>query len=147
MVNNRYAKAYTEVLEIIKYFPQDEYLRIPQEVINYYRNNMDIDYEFTIDPKIPLENQNVSIEAFAIIVTLFRDYFATDKQKDTLKNLLKQNQQKKDEELAEKYNPDNMFKDTKHKEEVVAEESTSMTVYKESIITKIWSFIKNIFKK
>ena len=31
MISNTYAKAYTEVLEIIKYFPTEEYEKIPSE--------------------------------------------------------------------------------------------------------------------
>ena len=31
MVNSTYAKAYTEVLEIIKYFSEEEYAKIPIE--------------------------------------------------------------------------------------------------------------------
>lgn len=35
MINSKYAKAYTEVLEIIKYFPQEEYDKIPKEKIAF----------------------------------------------------------------------------------------------------------------
>ena len=41
MINSMYAKAYTEVLEIIKYFPEEEYVKIPKEKIEFYKNNMD----------------------------------------------------------------------------------------------------------
>ena len=37
MVNSKYAKAYTEVLEIISYFPQEAYNKIPSEKINFYK--------------------------------------------------------------------------------------------------------------
>ena len=43
MINNTYAKAYTEVLEIIKYFPKEEYSKIPLKKIEFYKNNMDKD--------------------------------------------------------------------------------------------------------
>ena len=33
-MTNTYAKAYTEVLEILKYFPHEEYLKIPKEKIS-----------------------------------------------------------------------------------------------------------------
>lgn len=86
-----YKRAYTEVIEIIKYFPNEEYAKIPLEKINYYKENMDKDYNFKINPNIELEKQNISREANAILVTLFNDYFATDRQKEILNNLLKQN--------------------------------------------------------
>ena len=56
---NTYSKAYTEVLEIIKYFPKEEYNKIPKDKIEFYKNNMDINYEFHIDPSIELEKQNI----------------------------------------------------------------------------------------
>ena len=34
MINSTYAKAYTEVLEIISYFPEDEYSKIPKDKFN-----------------------------------------------------------------------------------------------------------------
>lgn len=80
-----YKRAYTEVIEIIKYFPNEEYAKIPLEKINYYKENMDKDYNFKINPNIELEKQNISREANAILVTLFNDYFATDRQKEILK--------------------------------------------------------------
>ena len=70
MVNNNYAKAYTEVLEIIKHFPKEEYQKIPNEKILFFEANMDKNYDFKIDPKICLEKQNISEEANAIIIIL-----------------------------------------------------------------------------
>ena len=43
-MNNNYSKAYTEVLEIIKYFPEEEYSKIPKEKIDFYKKNMDKNY-------------------------------------------------------------------------------------------------------
>ena len=93
-MGNNYAKAYKELLDIIKHFPLEEYNRIPKEKIKFYEENMDKNYNFQINPNIELEKQNISKEASAILVTLFNDYFATDRQKEVLKNLLEQNQQK-----------------------------------------------------
>ena len=81
MENNVYAKAYSEVLEIIKYFPKNEFLKIPKEKILFFETYKDKNYDFKIDPKISLEKQNISEEANAIIIILYRDYFATESQK------------------------------------------------------------------
>ena len=113
MINNIYAKAYKEVIEIIKYFTEKEYNKIPKEKIEYYKKNMDKEYSFTINPKIDLAEQNISKEASAIIVTLFRDYFATEEQKKKLEELIKLNEKKKETENIKKYNLDNIFKNKK----------------------------------
>lgn len=147
-----YKKAYTEVIEIIKYFPKEEYDKIPLEKINYYKENMDKNYNFQIDPNIALEKQNISKEANAILVTIFNDYFATDRQKEILNNLLKQNQQILEEQKQEKYNPSNLFMQSKTQQQntVTIQENnseTSLVEIKESFFAKFISFIKNIFKR
>lgn len=85
MTNDKYAKAYTEVLEILKYLPQNEYNKIDTERIKFFEANKDTSYKFRINPDIPLEKQNISIEANSIIIVLFRDYFATETQKKKIK--------------------------------------------------------------
>ena len=38
-MNNEYSKAYTEVLEIINHFSEDEYKKIPKEKIDFFEKN------------------------------------------------------------------------------------------------------------
>ncbi len=110
-MTNTYSKAYTEVLTILSYFSKEEYNKIPKEKINFYKANMDTEYIYTINPKIDLSKQKISKEANAILISLFRDYFATEKQKETLKKLLIQNQQKLDKVKKRRYDPNNIFKE------------------------------------
>ncbi len=110
MTNNKFAKAYKEVIEIIKHFPEEDYNKIPKEKIEFYEKNMDKDYEFSIDPTVDLSKQNISKEANAIIIMLFQEYFATDKQKDLVDDILKLNEKKSEHEKIKRYNPDNLFK-------------------------------------
>ena len=98
MTNNTYARAYTEILEIIKYFPKEEYAKIPKEKIEFYRKNMDTNYNFTINPEIDLSKQNISKEANAIMVNLFKEYFATEEQKTKINEILELNQIKSEKE-------------------------------------------------
>lgn len=105
-----YSRAYTEILEILKYLPDDEYERIPKEKIEFFNKYKDNDYEFFFDASMPLEEQNISIEANAIIVALFKECFATDFQKDKLETILENNEKKYQEKLKEKYNPNDIFK-------------------------------------
>ena len=93
-----YSKAFVEVLEILKYIPEEEYQRIPEDKIKFFKENMDKEYEFSIDPNVELSKQNISREANAIIVTLFRDYFASENQKEKLNHILQVNEEKSEEE-------------------------------------------------
>ena len=102
-MTNSYAKAYTEVLEILSHFSKEEYSKIPQEKINFYKSNMEKNYEYSINPNIDLSKQYISKEANAILLSIFRDYFANDRQRKTLNNLLSQNQEKLENIKREKY--------------------------------------------
>ena len=146
MINNTYARAYTEVLEILKHFPEEEYKKIPVEKINFYKNNMDKNYKFTIDPEIDLANQNISKEANAIIVTLFRDYYATEEQKVKINEILDLNQKKEELEKRKKYHPDDIFKNNEqlHKNSVFSDTSTQLVEYKEPFFIKLKKFIFNM---
>ena len=144
-MNNNYSKAYTEVLEIIKYFPEEEYSKIPKEKIDFYKKNMDKNYNFKINQEIDLSNQNISAEANAIIINLFTDFFATENQRLKIKEILDSNQRKSDQLKREKYNPDNIFENKQSKlAEIPLKEvnnNTSLIEYKESFFTKFKRFI------
>ncbi len=147
-MTNTYAKAYTEVLEILGYFSEEEYSKIPKEKIDFYKNNMDKDYIYKINPEIDLSKQYISKEANAILISLFRDYFATENQRKVLNNLLNQNQKKLEEIKREKYNSDNHFKYNKNNViNEVKKEKSLIEIKKEKWFEKIFLFFKGLFRK
>ena len=150
-MTNSFAKAYTEVLELLKFLPKEEYEKISREKIAFYENNKDKNYNFIFDETKSLEEQKISKEAYIIIVTLFRDFFATSVQKEKLEIILNLNEKKYQEELREKYNSDNIFKnETKYPKQISNEKVTKETAiveYKKSIFERIKSWFKSIFNK
>lgn len=146
-MNNLYAKAYTEVLEIINHFSEDEYKKIPKEKIDFYEKHKDRKYDFKINPNIDLAEQNISRKANAILVSLFRDYFATAKQKEILKNLLQQNQEKVEKEKYLKYNPDNIFNKSNSNINDSKDKVALVEIKNEVWYRKILNFFKRIFLK
>ena len=85
MVDIQYANAYTEVLEILKNISQEDYNKVSKEKINLFEHNANKEYIFNYDSTKTLEEQNVSKTARAIIAILFRDYWATDEQRNKIK--------------------------------------------------------------
>lgn len=146
-MSNAYSKAYVEVLEIISHFSEEDFKKIPKSEIDFYNENKDNEYKFKINPNIDLNEQNISREANAILVALYRDYFATENQKQILEKLLKQNEQKEEEEKREKYNPDDIFK--KDKEVSTIENNNEMLPIEieEKWYQKILDFFKSLFVK
>ena len=135
MIDIKYANAYAEVLEILKYISIEDYNKIPKSKIELFNMNANRDYVFDYNPNKTLDEQNVSKIAKSIIAILFRDYWATDIQREKI--IAKQNydRQKLEEENRKKYNPDDLFKEKIR--EVQKEKTTAITEFKES----------NFFKK
>ena len=148
MTNDKYAKAYTEVLEILKYLPQNEYNKIDTERIKFFEANKDTSYKFRINPDKPLEKQNITIEANSIIIVLFRDYFATETQKKKLNVILKQNEYKYQEEIKNEYNLNDIFKARKSNSfNVVENNNLPIEVKENNFFKKLIAYIKNLFRK
>ena len=109
MENDLY-KAYAEVDEILS-FMEDVYIdKIPKKLRELFKNERLEDYKPNIDPKIPLDEQKLQKKTFSILAMLNLNYWCEDeKEKQDLIAIYAENDRKK-EELREKYNPDNLFK-------------------------------------
>ena len=81
MISIEYANAYTEVLEILKFIPKEDYEKIPKEKITLFEANSNKDYNFKYNPILTLDEQETSKLAKTIIAILFRDYWATESQR------------------------------------------------------------------
>jgi len=149
MVECQYANAYKEVLEILKYVQIEDYNKIPKTKIELFETYYNKDYVFEYDPKKTLNEQNVSKTAKAIIGILFRDYWATETQKDKIISKQKYDRQQIEVKKQEKYNPDNIFKNKSlnPNQERTINNTVAMITYKESIFKKILNKIKSIFNK
>ena len=147
MVDNKYAIAYSEVLEILKHIPLEDYNKIPKTKIELFETNADNEYTFNYDPSKTLEEQNVSNITKGIIILLFRDYWATEIQRNKI--IAKQNYDRMKLE-EKKYNPDNIFinhyknpftDNTENNQELALIKTNNMKWYK-----KIWKLIKDFFR-
>ena len=48
-MTNIYQKAFTEVYEILNYLNEDDYYKIPKNIINALEENRDTEYIFFVD--------------------------------------------------------------------------------------------------
>lgn len=144
--NKKYAMAYTEVMEILKYLPEENVKNIPENELNFYRDNMDTEYYFKIDINKDLEEQEISDTAKAILANIFREYWATDEEKKVIELKHRKYLEKLEEEKRARYNPDDIFK--KRKEKMASENvNLPIEIKKETFFKKLINFIKGIFEK
>ncbi len=147
MCNIEYANAYSEVIGILKHIPTEEYNKIPKERIELFEENSNKNYLFNYNPSMTLKEQNVSKRAQAIIAILYRDYWASDTEREKIlesqardREILEgQKKSSKDIEEIFKARSDN-FKIEKQEMMVI------QPVKKDSMLDKIISRIKEIFK-
>ena len=147
MVSVEYANAYSEVLGILKFISREDYNKIPESKIELFKVNSNKEYNFVYNPEKTLDEQNVSKRAKAIIGILFRDYWATEEQKDKI--IKKQNNDRLilEEQKKSLYDVDNLFKKKRTSNDTEKEKVTEIVVYKENTFKKILKFILNIFNK
>ena len=145
MVRIEYANAYSEVLEILKYIPTEDYKKIPKTKIELYKANANTEYYFNYNPDKTLEEQNVSMIAKGIIAILFRDCWATEVQREKIMMKQKYERDLLEEVKRKKYNPDNIFK--KNIQEEVKIDNKLIVINEEKWYKKILNYFKSILKK
>lgn len=145
MIDNPiYTKAYTEVNCLLQYLPQSYLDKLPKKLMELIRDQADTQYNIYIDTNKSLLEQNFSDKAIALIAVLKYNYWSTDEEKQQLEKIFYENENTYQEELLEKYNPDNIFK--KKKTENI-DTNLQIVEYKENVFIQFFNKIKNLFRK
>lgn len=138
-------KACNEVLVLLKMLPEAELKKIPEAEIKFLEEHRDVNYNFSVNPEVPINEVNISRKAKAILVVLWKKYFATDIQKQKLDKILQENSMKEEQKKQEEYQYSNMFKNNTQK--II----NLPTVIEEKWYEKVWNKIKdaifNIFHR
>lgn len=79
-----YGDAYQEVLEILKHTEAGAVAKIPKEKLKLFHERQNKDHGFRADPTKTLDEQGVMKRTKAILAIIFRDYWASDKQRETI---------------------------------------------------------------
>lgn len=145
MIDNPiYTKAYTEVNCLLQYLPQSYLDKLPKKLMELICDQSDAQYNIYIDTNKSLLEQNFSDKAIALIAVLKYNYWSTDEEKQQLEKIFYENENTYQEELLEKYNPDNIFK--KKKAENI-DTNLQMVEYKENVFIQFFNKIRNLFRK
>ena len=139
----KYKNAYTEVYEIIEQLNEEEYNKIPSEVIKAIEENRNTEYEFELDEDIELKDQELLPETKAILFNLFRDYLSTPEQKEKIIKMQAEERLKNEQKKQEQYNSDVFV--NKQKKQPIKEEHTELIEYKENIFKRILNKIRQFF--
>lgn len=110
MITNEFAEASAEINEILSYLPNEYIQRIPKKLRGFFEKVKSNNYISKIDPYKSLEEQELKPKTKTLLTIIYRNYWCNEEEKKELDRILIENDKKYEEELRQKYNPDDIFK-------------------------------------
>lgn len=144
MVSIEYSEAITETLDILKHTRKEDVDKISSRFMDYLEANASKTYKPELDHTKKIKDMQLNRKTKAILAIIYKKFWCNSEKQEQFNRVLKENEIKREKELREKYNPDNLFKDKKPKIETI-DNSMAIVEYKESFFTKLIKKIKNIF--
>ncbi len=124
---NNFSKVCTEMLEVFKYIPEEEFYKIEPDFIETIYQEHDMYYDFKFDETKQLDEQNFLPETYDMLAYVYRKYLIeSEEEKDEFKTFL--------------------FKDLSNQSEIKTEEKIEQSIVtevKKSFFTRFFEFIKN----
>ena len=139
--------AYNEVFDIINHMDKELYEKIPPQLINLIKGNMEKDYEVNIDYTKSINEQNLLKETRAILSLIYRSYIIEDEEKQKIVET-NSNVSTNFNEYMKEINKKAEFQ--RCEEFVSQKEETELVVHeekKENIFKKILLYFKSFLKK
>ena len=152
MINkDLYKKAYKEVTEILRYIPKEEFDKIPPYIITNMNKEKDNDYNYQITHFDDFENQEMLTETKTILAVLYRDYWATDYQRERIIAKEKYDINLLEEQKKQEYKTEELFKNRRKTENInentEVEEKALVEIKKQNFFVKLILKIKKIITK
>lgn len=143
-MNIKTKEIYSEVYQVLNLLGNEYIDKLPKSLFNMLEEKRDINYEPKYTDDLPLNKQNIKKETLSIIALLHLNYWCENaNEKNELNQMFKNNEDRYQDELRKKYDPDNIFK--KQVQENIIKKEVALVEYKEPIFRKLINKIKNIF--
>lgn len=150
MVTKEFSEEISELNKILSYLPVEYVEKIPKKLRNFFKDVESKTYIPNIDPQKSMNEQDIKEGTKDLITVMYRNYWCSEEEREQLDKILIENDKKYEQEIREKYNPDNLFKNKKKVKENIEEvvQETSMIVQDNKIwYQKAFKFISDLFKK
>lgn len=146
MVNIQTQKAYTEILEVLKFIPKEYFSKIPKQILEVFEREKLENYTVNINKQKPIDKNSLQKETLAIIAMLNLQYWCPDEElKKKLYEQYSKNEQKYQQELSKKYDINNVFEKRKTVITPLANQNNSTENL--SLIKQKPSFFKTLINK
>ena len=148
-MNTQTKDIYSEVYSLLNLFGKEYTDKMPSKLLNIIEAERNKEYTPIYDISKDINSQNIKKETKAMIALLKLSYWCDSvNEKQKLMQLFNDNESIYQQELREKYNPDNIFKDKSNlKQNVDTTQTMSIVEYKENFWKKLINKIKRYFKR
>lgn len=148
MVSIEFSEGISETLDILEHMDTVYISKIPKKLMSFLEKNKSVTYVSKLDYSKKLNEMNLKEKTRDILATIYMNYWCNPEQKSNYANLLEYNEEKYQEELKEKYNPDNLLKhkiqNTIQQGQTIQQEVALVEV-KEKFLIKFIKRLKDIF--
>ena len=110
MISVEYSEALSEIDDIFIHLDSNVLAKIPQKFKEFVINNKSTTYKPTFDYSKKLNELELKDNTKAILSVIYMNFLCNEEQKIEYKKRLKENSIKKEQEIREIYDTDNLFK-------------------------------------
>ena len=145
-----YSEAAVEVLDILNHTNKEDVARIPQSFIKFLTNISSKSYKVKFNHEQPINGLNLKKQTRELLGFIYITWWCDKEEREKYKKLI-QESNIKNEEIKEKYNVNDIFKNKKEKQEhkIIQNENvmkTSIAEYKkENIFKRVLNNILSFF--
>ena len=136
-------KAVSEVIDVLKHSEIEVTQKIPKKFIEFLTKNSDRDYIPNIDYSEENWENSIEEDAKVLIALIYRDYIMSE---DERKKVIEE-AERQEQEIREKYNPDNLFQKNSKIENEKSQDDTEQEVQKSLLIIKEEKWYERIINK
>lgn len=136
-------KAVSEVIDVLKHSEIEVTQKIPKKFIEFLTKNSDRDYIPNIDYSKENWENSIEEDAKVLIALIYRDYIMSEEEKEKVI----EEAERQEQEIREKYNPDNLFKKNSKIENEKSQDDTEQEVQKSLLIIKEEKWYERIINK
>lgn len=144
----KHSNACKEVVVLFDYFlDENDLAKIPKKQMEYLKKNANQQYDYIVDKSKALEEQKISKETKAIIISLYKKYFTTNEQKKKVDEIIAALDRQKNIKRTNNLGFNSLDEALKYKNSIKENEEIEMSENNEKALVKSESIWKKIINK
>ncbi len=140
-------KVFSESYQVLMMLNEKTKSKIPSDIWSLLELNSDKSLYFDYNKDVSLDQQPISRETKALLISIYRDYLCDEQTKQEINAALTKNANARSSTVGDETNIINLINIQYESKRLGKEESTDLAIIeKQSLISKIFAKIKKLFK-